>query len=172
MTSLSSSSSLEASLKSSVTGCLVMGCRGSLASPASTDGAFGALSDSPSIEEEGCGCGVDFSASTVLSTISFPLLVGLLGEVISTKGFTATGTTATGVAAGQAAGKLPEGEDAGGDSATCVGRETEATPSGLPGLSGTKGLRAERGLREGIRAGKAMLRICKPGILPGEVALL
>lgn len=69
---------------------------------------------------------------------------------------------------------LAEDVGAGGDSATCAGVGADATASGLCGLSmvAGSGLRAERGLRDGIKAGRAMLRICRPGICAGEAVLI
>lgn len=71
-------------------------------------------------------------------------------------------------------GGLAEGIGGGGDSATLAGGGADATPSGLCGLSwfAGSGLKAERGLRDGIRAGRAMLRICRLGICAGEAVLI
>ncbi len=109
---------------------------------------------------------VVFSATPV----SLDLAIGLFWETCfgSVDGFAFVGTSP-----GLAVGGLAEEVGVGGDSATCAGGGTDATPSGLRGLSWAagSGLRAERGLRDGIRAGRAMLRICRPGICAGEAVL-
>lgn len=97
--------------------------------------------------------------------------LGLLGETCfsSVDGFkfveASPGLTVVGLA---------EDVGPGGDSATCAGGGAGATASGLCGLSmvAGSGLRAERGLRDGMRAGRAMFRICRPGICAAEAVLI
>lgn len=108
-----------------------------------------------------------FSASPV----SPDPVLGMLGETCCSS---VDGFTFVGASPGLDVGGLAEGIGAGGDSATRAGGGADATPSGLRGLSWVagSGLKAERGLRDGMRAGRAMLRICRLGICAGEAVLI
>lgn len=124
--------------------------------------------------EGACGgvCGF-FTIAIVFSASPVRLepVLGLFGEICfsSVDGFTFVGASP-----GLAIGGLAEAMGAGGDSATGAGGGADATPSGLRGLSWVagSGLKAERGLRDGMRAGRAMLRICRLGICAGDAVLI